>query len=217
MKPVLKLVCDNPVFGKKTCNKCRELKDFSDFHKHSKTFDGLKSDCKLCRNATYTKKGYDSRRKIIEGGRICNSCNIGKTWDQFSKDKTGMNQKNSICISCRNEKSREAYKTNPKVSRQGLMQRPDKVMKQYGITISDVVRTLDEQHGLCANRACGIELRLHGGNGKNKAMIDHNHSTGKFRALLCLTCNVALGYLEKRENMMLGLQDYLTKHNSKGN
>ena len=189
MSAVLKLVCDNP-------------------------------DKKRVRN-DYVKIGYDSRRKfLIEGGRTCNTCNEGKSWDQFAFDKNGHNKKTSSCIPCRNAKSREIYKANPAVRRSGLKNRPDKMLKQYGITFDDVVRAYDAQHGKCANHACSREITLEtktNGHGmKNKAMIDHNHTTGKFRALLCMQCNLTLGYLEKQENIILGLQDYLTKHINKG-
>ena len=219
MNAVLKLVCDNTALGKKICNKCGELKNFSDFHKHSKTKDGLKADCKPCRNASYVKKGYEGRKNavLIEGGRICNVCNVGKPWDQFAKEKIGINQKTSACIPCRREKFNSQYKKNPAVRRSNVLNRPQVLKKKYGITFADVVRAYDAQHGKCANHACSREITLEtktNGNGmKNKAMIDHNHVTGKFRALLCMQCNLTLGYLEKQENIILGLQDYLTKHN----
>ena len=211
MNTVLKLVCDNPELTQKTCAKCSETKSILFFHKCSRSSDGFKSDCKPCRNASYVKKGYDSRRKLIDGGRICNSCEQPKTWDQFSKDKTGLNGKTSICIPCRNAKGREVYKINPLVRRSGM--RDDRTKRLYGVSNADVIRTLDAQHGRCANHACGEKISLEVKQGKNRAMIDHNHTTGKFRALLCMQCNLTLGYLEKQENIILGLQDYLTKHN----
>ena len=224
MSAVLKLVCDNPV-SQKACTKCGVVKDFSCFDKTKKTSTGFRAVCKECRHTDYRNaRGNDADKRnkvvLIEGGRVCMSCNVGKTWDQFAKEKIGFNQKTSSCIPCRREKFNEQYKKNPAVRRSGIKDRPDRILKQYGITFADVLRTYDEQHGKCANHACSREITLEtktNGHGmKNKAMIDHNHTTGKFRALLCMQCNLTLGYLEKQENIILGLQDYLTKHINKG-
>ena len=99
--------------------------------------------------------------------------------------------------------------------RRGIKDRPDKLKRLYGITYADVVHALDAQHGRCANRACGREISLEvmGAKG-NRAVIDHNHKTGKFRALLCSPCNVKLGVIESDENIFLGLMEYETKFSS---
>ena len=41
-----------------------------------------------------------------------------------------------------------------------------------------------------------------------KLVVDHNHSNGEFRGLLCAGCNMALGTLEKNR---LRLENYLGK------
>lgn len=49
--------------------------------------------------------------------------------------------------------------------------------------------------------------------GKAKVLqVDHNHSTGKVRALLCGNCNRALGLLHDRIDLCLSLADYLRYH-----
>lgn len=213
MSALLKLVPNE-----KACTKCDVVKPFSEFDKQR---NGIRPQCKNCRHISYKNargNAPDGRKKIVlvEDGRICMTCEQPKSWDKFSKDVHGYNQKTATCSDCRNEKGREVYKTNPAVRRSGIKNRPDRLKKFYGITFADVVRTFDAQHGMCANHACGREITLETKSDnrgmKNKAMIDHNHTTRKFRALLCMQCNLTLGYLEKQENVILGLQDYLTKH-----
>lgn len=41
--------------------------------------------------------------------------------------------------------------------------------------------------------------------------VDHNHTTKKFRGLLCFACNVALGNLKDDPQRVLKLYQYLTK------
>lgn len=223
MGALLKLFPDQ-----KACTKCGEEKSLSEFQHnvgHGKTRPTNK--CKVCRSEqkkeTWAAKhlvagSFDKMKKLefSSEGRECLTCSEFKSWDKFSKDAHGYNKKTATCSDCRNAKGREVYKTNPAVRRSGIKNRPDKLLKDYGITYADVVRTYDVQHGRCANHACNKEISLEVKQGHNRAMIDHNHSTGKFRALLCCACNFSLGYLEKQENILLGLQDYLTKHNKKG-
>jgi len=221
MNAVLKLVPNE-----KTCTKCGEVKAISEFmHNVGKGKMRPADNCKSCvaekkkntwaeKRANGTSFEHLGRGVVLcDGGRVCLKCDDPKAWDQFAKDVHGYNQKTATCIPCRNEKFRAAYKENPAVRRSRMSSRPDKLMKQYGITYADVVRTFDAQHGRCANRACGKEISLEVKQGHNRAMIDPNHKTGKFRALLCCACNFSLGYIEKQGNILLGLQDYLTKYN----
>lgn len=83
----------------------------------------------------------------------------------------------------------------------------------YGVSFADIDKILEQQLGLCANRACGAEISWDAPRGsKGRAVIDHNHSTGKFRAVLCHPCNVLLGHVEKSKNTILGLFEYEKKH-----
>jgi hypothetical protein len=180
--------------------------------RHQRHWNKLKSDpVRLAeRNANrtdYKPKGYDSRRKfLIEGGRICNCCNVGKQWDQFRNDKHGFNGKTPRCVECL-----EAKRV-PDLRGHGLKDRPNLAKRKYGVTWEHIVKTLEAQHGRCANRACGKEIFLDVPNGAKRANVDHCHKTNKFRALLCVGCNTLLGKLEKDENYYLGLLEYAAKH-----
>lgn len=173
------------------------------------------------KNESYhaTREGMpDLRQNVVltEGGRECLECGQPKLWSEFVKDVWGFNGKTSNCKSCRNIKARKVYQDNPELRRTTIKQRPDKLMRLYGVTYAEIVCVLDDQHGLCANRACGKEISLEEkGTTSNRAVIDHDHKTGKFRALLCSPCNLILGTLETKENIILGLMEYKTKHNHK--
>lgn len=164
------------------------------------------------------RKNIDGRQKVVltDNGRVCLRCDEGKSWDKFHKDVHGYNQKTATCIDCRNEKGREVYKENPAVRRSGMKNRPDKLKRLYGVTYTEIEQVLVKQNFKCANRACGKHINLEvSGTKKNRAVIDHDHATGKFRALLCIPCNSALGLIETKEDVLLGLMEYKTKH-SKG-
>jgi hypothetical protein len=63
---------------------------------------------------------------------------------------------------------------------------------KYGIDIKEYERMLSEQNNQCC--ICGAnEHEI----AKQRLYIDHDHKTGQIRGLLCSSCNLALGHLEK--------------------
>lgn len=60
---------------------------------------------------------------------------------------------------------------------------------QYGMTIATYDALLAGQNGVCAicKETCSTGNRL---------AVDHDHSTGRIRGLLCRRCNLFLGVLE---------------------
>ena len=65
----------------------------------------------------------------------------------------------------------------------------------------------EEQGGRCA--ICSTEEP--GGNG-NHFSVDHNHKTGKVRALLCNHCNTGLGKFQDDPDLLRIAQLYLLNH-----
>jgi len=91
---------------------------------------------------------------------------------------------------------------------------PDKSVKQlkdmrrklraYGISPADYAAMWSRQGGLCG--VCG-------GDNKRRALsVDHNHSTGSVRGLLCGGCNLMLGYSKDRPSVLRQAATYLERH-----
>ena len=57
------------------------------------------------------------------------------------------------------------------------------------VTVQEFERLLEHQLGVCA--ICGHSPR------KTRLHIDHSHTTGQIRGLLCVPCNLALGKIER--------------------
>lgn len=62
------------------------------------------------------------------------------------------------------------------------------IKQHYGISAEEYKEMLINQGGGC--KLCGRKPI------KNRLPIDHNHSTGKVRGILCTPCNRAVGILE---------------------
>ena len=69
-----------------------------------------------------------------------------------------------------------------------LKRRNIALKKKYGITVEDYDLLLKKQNGVCA--ICSREP------GKRPLHVDHSHSTGKVRGLLCHQCNWYLGTID---------------------
>jgi hypothetical protein len=75
--------------------------------------------------------------------------------------------------------------------------------KKYGITDDTRQAMFIAQQGKCA--ICG---KIPDG----LLSIDHNHTTGKVRGLLCKSCNSALGLVHENTDILQGMMDYINAH-----
>lgn len=76
------------------------------------------------------------------------------------------------------------------------------LMKRHGISLEEFDRMLAEQGGGCA--ICGRPPNGHGA-----LHVDHCHTTGKIRGLLCFSCNYAVGALQDEPDLFELAAEYL--------
>jgi len=83
-------------------------------------------------------------------------------------------------------------------------------LKKYGLTPSGYSIMLDGQNGVCAiclNPETIIDPRT----GVTRALaVDHCHSTGHIRGLLCHRCNRALGLIKDDISLCDSMKSYLS-------
>lgn len=79
-------------------------------------------------------------------------------------------------------------------------------IRQYGITEHDWYIMLDQQKGVCA--ICGGPPRE-----GQRLCIDHCHTTGRVRGLLCHRCNLAIGMLDDTPGRLDKAAEYLRDNN----
>lgn len=80
------------------------------------------------------------------------------------------------------------------------------VEKTYGLNKAEYLAMLDAQGGVCA--ICSLQNV----NGR-RLSVDHDHATGKIRALLCIKCNAGLGHFHESLDMVVRAAQYIDKHN----
>ena len=81
-----------------------------------------------------------------------------------------------------------------------------KLVLKYGITFEDFKSMLRNQNYQCA--ICGI----HQAQLIYRMAVDHDHSTGNVRGLLCRPCNHAIGLLKDDSRNAARASEYLKAH-----
>ena len=113
----------------------------------------------------------------------CKSCSNKLTQDEVKNARQG-GYPNDFCSPCRKEWKRNAN-----------------LLKRYGLNLSDYKELLASQEKKC--KICNVELL------QGKTVVDHCHTTGAVRGLLCYNCNFAIGALKDDVQIALRLVDYL--------
>ena len=79
--------------------------------------------------------------------------------------------------------------------------------KSYGITVEQYNSLFSKQGGRCA--VC-LKTASEKGMGRKKHLcVDHNHSTGEIRGLLCDPCNRGIGLLQDDYEIISNAVNYL--------
>ena len=154
--------------------------------------------------------------------RTCSKCKIEKTLDKFSKDKNSSTGYTYQCKDCRNSKYKEYYLANPDKIKQknanNWLKRKEYYASEVGIASSRKAHlkrnyniTLEEYQQMSSkqNHKCAIcnstEMNV-----KNKVLcVDHNHTTGNIRALLCSSCNTGLGNFKDNIDLLQKAIQYI--------
>lgn len=80
----------------------------------------------------------------------------------------------------------------------------NKFMRNYGLTQEQIDQLIADRNGLCD--ICHKPAKT----GK-KLNVDHDHKTGKFRGMLCWSCNVGLGHLGDTPERLCAAAEYLER------
>lgn len=93
-----------------------------------------------------------------------------------------------------NARRRQERIDSPEIYRRRLLKR------NYGLTIEDYDAMVAAQNSRCA--ICDRDRPL---------VVDHCHTTGQVRSLLCSPCNTALGLMEEDPDRVWAILSYLEK------
>ena len=118
--------------------------------------------------------------------KVCIVCGVLKSLDNYhnkSKNKDGLDNR---CKKCKSDYHKERYK-RPEIKKLGRLASRKFSMKKLGISQDEIDHFYDLQGSKCA--ICFITEKEYG----KLLALDHNHTNGKVRGLLCQQCNTGLG------------------------
>lgn len=140
--------------------------------------------------------------------KTCLNCLLTKPLDCFGTRNSNPDGKRTWCKECESKAAKERRKKelaeNP--DKRKFLDRVSNLKRMFGMSIEEYDKKLAQQNGVCA--ICGGTCV----SGKRLA-VDHNHTTGKIRDLLCGNCNGGLGKFKENPDIMLKAIEYLRKHN----
>ena len=89
--------------------------------------------------------------------------------------------------------------------------RNTRLKRNYNITLEKYIELCEKQGGKCA--ICGnLPKENERANWGGKLCVDHDHKTKKIRALLCNSCNLAVGYIGT-EKLAMEVAEYIRFYN----
>lgn len=140
--------------------------------------------------------------------KSCSRCNEEKHIDMFPKAKPGTpsysKYKNGIKPWCK-----ECYRVyNTKYMRDARSKKPmySHYFSKYGLTTEEVMEMHEQRNFKCDICGENTDHRY------DKLCVDHCHSTGKVRGLLCFSCNIVLGNAKDNIDTLKNAITYLEKN-----
>lgn len=175
------------------------------------------------------------RQKMEQGitSKTCTKCAETKPLSDFYKNKSGKLGLGSRCKVCHREL---AYSTRVGTStaawhvwkennidhlreyrrrlhkgrkdKASAYGRKNHLKRKFNLSSDEYSAMMVSQDGKCA--ICGLPSSP----GKSLA-VDHNHTTGKIRGLLCTTCNLGLGSFKDNANLLQRASEYLLRYDER--
>lgn len=134
------------------------------------------------------------------GSKTCTKCGATKDITEFYKrgGKQSPDTRHNHCKEC----TKKRVSATP-----SIVKREQALKRMYGITQQDYDVMLAEQNNQCA--ICKA-TEPGGKHTSNYFVVDHCHSTGKVRKLLCHHCNTALGLVGDNISILQKMIEYLS-------
>ena len=139
--------------------------------------DGRIGDCRPCQNQQRSKWTHD---QLVKPCLKCGSI------ERYKKRPNG---NMGVCANC----ARINLRNTTKSGNREAYNRERTLQYRYGISTEQYDVMVMEQCG-----KCGICQEVP----SSKLQVDHNHATGAVRGLLCRTCNVGIGSLKDKAEVL---------------
>jgi hypothetical protein len=218
----------------KRCPRCETLKPSDKFHRHKSTSDGLQPYCAECSIAS--RREWQQRHaeaiaakqteKLLRGAasdqpKTCTRCGTTKPPQGFYLHRGTRDGRSTYCIDCQKAATRKWNAENrEKIAKRNAAVRAAQNpnwrrdqrhiwLRRYGLDPAGYDALLQKQGGICA--ICQLPERvIDARTGEPRRLsVDHCHSTGRVRGLLCGRCNRSIGQFADDHERLLRAAAYL--------
>ena len=167
------------------CPKCETEKDDFEFGKNKNHRHGLDTYCKACRYAGNKAYRLANAEKVSTYRKAYYQEHLEEEKSRLKEYAKGHRRKTT---------APEARK-----------RREVRLRKAYDLAPECYAEMLEQQGGVCA--LCGKTNK-----DGHALAVDHNHTTGNLRDLLCRKCNMGLGLFNEDIEVLTKTIEYLKKH-----
>lgn len=133
--------------------------------------------------------------------KLCCVCKQTLSIDNFYKDRQNKDGYQSRCKNC----NKSYYNRNPEQYKKAGRDR--ELKRKFGIDLKIYREMHEEQEGKCW--ICSSEEKVAG-----TLSVDHDHSTGSVRKLLCTHCNTGLGLFKDNPGLLRAAAKYVEEHSA---
>lgn len=151
---------------------------------------------------------------VTHEGRVCTDCGQFKPLSEFflqhgSTSSGGKPYYRPDCKPCKRAKHAAWVKTpdGRRVVRNGI------IARMFGLSPDCFEQMKRSQEGVC-DICKQPETKRHRSGTICELSVDHDHETGKVRALLCSACNAALGLFREDPDRMRAAAAYIEHHSA---
>ncbi len=157
------------------------------------------------REATKARRGETWGPRQTSDGRRCSGCKLRKPLDAFGVSVRYHDGFQPYCRECSRANAR-AYAKNVPPEKAAARRRRVNLKMLYGLSVEAFDALLASQ-----GHRCGICREAVPSRGRCANAVDHDHTTGAVRGILCMKCNAGLGQFRDSPAFLRAAADYLDR------
>lgn len=153
---------------------------------------------------TFTSFSYSYCRRMDT--KTCKGCGMDKSLDEFHAHPQTRDRRQLRCKSCHNTKTAQRYLN---LSPEAKAHRIATIKaRKYGMTLEQMQALVEAHDDNCD--LCGQPDTTHRKRTWTRQLtLDHDHTNGRFRGLLCSKCNIAIGSAGDDPALLRKMADYV--------
>lgn len=137
--------------------------------------------------------------------KVCTRCGETKYLESYYRNKRNTDGRAFECKDCSKARDAERYKTPER----RLSKKRVELRSLYNVEYEVVMQMYSDQGGLCKICNSFMEVSSESKDVRKTFCVDHNHTTGKIRGLLCSDCNRGIGFLKDSPSVLESAFKYL--------